>query len=130
MSVDYDILAEELTKSYSRQIECYTELNNIVNKILGKVILARGDLSGAMALFEEKQRLIDKIAQEREGTKKNVEIWQEQKHKIPSSELTDRLNTVLEETEDAIKSFLEVEDQLRKHLEHITGKGRTNIHDK
>lgn len=125
--MDYPILIEELTQSYSRQIEWYTKLETIVQKILGQVVLSRGDFSTVMGLFEEKKRLLETITQERESMKNNVEIWQKEKSQIPPSESTAKLNAVLSDAERAIKTFLDTENQLKKYLEHnMVGKGNNS----
>lgn len=122
--MDHSIQVEELTQSYTRQLERYKELKVIVQKILGQIALSRGNFSGVMGLFEEKQRLLELIDRERENMKDSAEIWQKEKNQIPSSEHTARLDAVLAETEEAIKSFLEIEDQLKKYLERtMDGKG-------
>ena len=124
--MDYTELIEELTQSFTSQIEIYKQLQVIVQKILGQIALSRGDFSGAMGLFEEKQKLLEKIEKERVRTNKNVEIWQREKESIPLSNEREHLDKTLAETEKVIKDFLEAEDQLKKYLErNMNSKGNT-----
>ena len=124
--MDYSKLIEELTQSFTSQIEIYKQLQVIVQKILGQIALSRGDFSGVMGLFEEKQKLLEKIEKERENSYKSVETWQKEKDTIPHSDERDHLDRTLAETEKVIKDFLETEDQLKKYLEHnMNSKGNT-----
>ncbi len=124
--MDYSILIEELTQSFTNQIKVYEQLQVIVQKILGQIALSRGDFSGVMGLFEEKQKLLEKIEKERENSNKSVEIWQKEKDNIPPSDEKDQLDRTLAETEKVIKDFLATEDQLKKYLEHnMDSKGNT-----
>ena len=124
--MDYSKLIEELTQSFTSQIEIYKQLQVIVQKILGQIALSRGDFSGVMGLFEEKQKLLEKIEKERENSYKSVEMWQKEKDTIPHSDERDHLDRTLAETEKVIKDFLETEDQLKKYLEHnMNSKGNT-----
>ncbi len=116
--MDYSILVEGLIQSFSCQVELYKKLIVIVQKVLGQIAISRGDFSSVMGLFEEKQKLLEKIEKERDRSKKSVEIWQKEKDRIPDSEQTARLDTILAEAEKVIKDFLEIEDQLKKYLEH------------
>lgn len=121
--MDYSTLIEELTQSYTRQNEWYSQLTTLVQKILGQITLSRGDLSGVMPLFKEKQELLDTIIQERDRTKDHIEIWQKDKGNIPSNDSTERLDLVLQKTEKEIKAFLASEEQLKKYLVTLTGNG-------
>lgn len=124
--MDYSELIKELTQSFTNQIETYKKLQVIVQKILGQIALSRGDFSGVMRFFEEKQKLLIEIEKERENTRKSVEIWQKEKDSIPHSDEREHLDRTLAETEKAIKDFLAMEDQLKKYLEHsVTSKGNT-----
>jgi hypothetical protein len=125
--MDYSELIEELTQSFTCQIEIYKQLQVIVQKILGQIALSRGDFSGVMGLFEEKQKLLEKIEKERVSTNKNVEIWQKEKENIPLTNERELLDKILAETEKVIKDFLVAEDQLKTYLEHnINSKGNTS----
>lgn len=124
--MDYSQLIEELTQSFTSQIEMYKQLQVIVQKMLGKIALSRGVSSGVMELFEEKQKLLEKIEKERDSSKKRVEVWQKEKGNIPRSDLKDRFVSILTEAEKVIEDFLETENQLKKYLEHtICSKGNT-----
>ncbi len=122
--MDYTTLIEELIQSYTRQNEWYSQLTILDQKILGQIAMSRGDLSGVMVLFKEKQELLDVITQERDNTKNQIEVWQKDKGVIPTSESTVKLDAVLQETETAIKKFLDIEDQLKKYLETLTENGK------
>ncbi len=128
--MNYTKIIEKLIQSYLLQIEHYTELKHLVQTTIGKIVLSRGDLSGVMSLFSEKQKLLDLITKERNNTKDQIMIWQDKKAVIPRSELTEKLNTILAEAEDVIKEFLEAESQLQKHLENIIKKGAVTTHDR
>ena len=114
---------KELTRSYSLQVELYKKLNAIVQKIYGQLVLSRGDLTGVIAQFEEKQKLLNTIAAERERTQQSAEAWQQQKADAPKSEETAELDSVLAETETTIKTFLASEQQLERYLKHLAGNG-------
>ena len=116
--MSYTEIIDTLIQSYTSQREWYKELHIIVQKILGQMVLSRGDLSGVMHLFKQKQRLLEAIQNERERVKNESAVWQKEKDQIPASESTHCLNTILTETEEAIKVFLETEDQLQKYIEH------------
>ena len=125
--MDYSILIEGIIQSYTAQVELYKKLKIVVQKILGQIAISRGDFSSVMGLFEEKQKLLEKIEKERDNSKKSVEIWQKEKGSIPDSEQTARLDTILAEAEKVIKDFLEIEDQLKKYLEHNMNNKGNNI---
>ena len=122
--MNHAVLIEKLTQSYTRQIEWYSQLTVLVQKILGQIAMSRGDLSGVMVLFKEKQTLLDTITRERDDTRDYVETWQREKNAIPVTEKTEQLDSVLQETERVIKRFLDSEDQLKKYLVTLTGNGK------
>ena len=120
--MDCSLLVEGLIQSFTSQVELYKKLIVIVQKILGQMAISRGNFSSVMGFFEEKQKLLEQIEKERDRSKKSVEIWQKEKERIPDSEQTAHLDTILAETEKVIKEFLDIEDQLKKYLEHNMNK--------
>jgi len=118
----YSTLIDELTKSYSRQIDGYTLLKTIGQKILGRIALSRGDLAGVLPLFEEKQKILEIITKERENIKEYSEKWQKEKKNIPQSESTQKLDTILEQAQQAILLFLQTEEQLAKFIAGLSKK--------
>lgn len=125
--MDYSVLIGELTGSYARQVEWYNQLKITVQKILGQIAVSRGTMTGVMGLFEEKKRLLENIERERAQSKGNTELWVQVKKELAGSESAGRLDSILADTEKAIREFLETEEQLKKYLEHyMTGKGNTS----
>jgi hypothetical protein len=109
----------ELTGSYSLQAGLYRKLNDCVQKMYSRLVLSRGDLPQVMGMLEEKQRLINAISSERERVREIAELWSMEKTSIPESSETRRLKSVLEETETAIKEFLDIEQQLERYLSRL-----------
>ena len=118
MHMDFTVLIDDLFQSYSRQLEYYQELKVLVQKITGQLAMSRGDLAPVMTLFNTKKKILDDIERERELVKEPAAVWQEHKAKCASHEAAAQLDKVLAETEQAIKLFLESEDQLQTYLEH------------
>jgi hypothetical protein len=116
--MDNTALIGELTESYTRQVQWYIQLKIIVQRILGQIALSRGDMSRVMALFQEKMRLLDTIEKERGKTQKYNEQWQRVKKELSGSEPAKHLDLVLANAEKAIREFLEMEEILKKNLEH------------
>ena len=67
------ILIQDLTDSFSRQLQWYRQLRDLVRKILGRLVLSRGDTSGVITGFEHKKALLDKIEDERNRSADLVE---------------------------------------------------------
>ena len=61
MNIDDTSLVRELTESFSSQVNTYCELKALVQKMMGKLILSRGDFTGLMGSMEQKKRLLDSI---------------------------------------------------------------------
>jgi uncharacterized protein (DUF849 family) len=112
-------LVDELCRSYTLQAELYSKLNAVVQKIYSQLVLSRGNLSGVMSLFEEKQRLLNAINAQREETKNDAEIWQKTKDTIEQTKQTAILDEVLTHTQNNIQKFLETEQQLEHYLKHM-----------
>ncbi|MBD3316859.1 MAG: hypothetical protein GF344_13815 [Chitinivibrionales bacterium] len=119
---EYRSLIDTLVESFGRQNEYYGQLEKLVRKILGKVVLSRGDLTGVMPLIAEKQRLMEAISTERERTRSETERWQREKEHCDSCPETKRLDAILSETQEVIGRYLEGEEQLRTYLQHLMPK--------
>jgi hypothetical protein len=109
-----------LSTSYSRQLRLYEELILLVNKTVGQLALSRGNVAAVMGDFDKKQKLIDAIADERSKISAPAELWHKRKHDVAPSPALIELENLLAKTERAIKAFLEVEDQLKRYLEHAS----------
>lgn len=116
------ILIQELKKSYGMQLGWYRELGLLVQKILGKLILSRGDISGLVSGLEKKQKILSCIENERNRTSDNVKQWQERKMHVTNEDEVQELNSILTDVENAIKAFLNEEDQLKKYIERLVEK--------
>ncbi|HON10314.1 MAG TPA: hypothetical protein PLE24_05560 [Chitinispirillaceae bacterium] len=116
------ILIQDLADSFSRQLQWYRQLRDLVRKILGRLVLSRGDTSGVITGFEQKKALLEKIEDERNRSAGLVERWQSRKGLIGAEEKSAMLEDVLEQTGRAIQEFLDEEKQLEKYLESIIKK--------
>jgi hypothetical protein len=116
------ILIRELTASYENQNVWYIELGNLVQKILSRLILSRGNMSELMIGLGKKKKLLEGIELERLRTAESVKRWQEIKRNVIACEETTSLNVVLDATSVAIKEFLDEEEKLKKYLEGIVKK--------
>ena len=111
------MVIRNLTGSYRRQVAWYADLESVVGKILGRLILSRGDFAGVKADFEEKQRLLDRIEQERRDTVRDREIWRMRKNALSGEKEACEFDEVLLHAEVVIKKFLEAEGQLQRYVE-------------
>lgn len=118
-AAEYQSLVDTLTDSFTRQNALYEKLERLVQRMLNQVVLSRGDLTGVMPLFAEKQRLMEAITHERERTGAQSGRWQREKGGCPSSVDTGALDGVLAETEKVIGRYLQGEEQLRTYLAHL-----------
>jgi hypothetical protein len=116
------MVIRRLTGSYRRRVESYDALGDIVLKILGRLILSRGDFSGVKSDFEEKQILLDRLEKERVATMIDVEIWQNRKSSLSGEKEAQEFDRELLRAESAIRRFLEAEDQLKRYLEQLAGR--------
>jgi hypothetical protein len=122
MNEDDRILIQELTSSYHLQFVWYKELRDFVRKILSRLILSRGDISGLMIGLEKKQKLMEQIETERRRMADSVSKWQDLKMRLAVTDEINELNDILGKTSIAIKEFLDEEDKLKKYLEGIIKK--------
>jgi hypothetical protein len=116
------ILIRELIASYEKQNEWYLDLRDLVQKILSRLILSRGNMSELMIGLGKKKKLLECIEHERLRTTESVQRWQEIKKNVIVCEETTSLNEILETTSVAIKEFLDEEEKLKKYLEGIVKK--------
>ncbi len=116
------ILIQELTESYRLQFIWYTELRELVRKILGRLILSRGDMSELLSGLEKKQKILKSIEDERKKSYDSVQNWQIIKSQIEPNATTKVFDELLQNTSVAIKEFLDEEEKLKKYLEGIIKK--------
>jgi hypothetical protein len=124
--MDDSVLIAELTASYAQQLDWYRKLNADAQKILGKLVMARGDVSPVMGAFAEKQKLLERIGNERGRIGDRVKLWQERKAAITPGRETETLNDILSDTETVIREFLENEERIQKYLRHTIEKAAGN----
>ncbi|MCU0608952.1 MAG: hypothetical protein MUF22_04195 [Chitinispirillaceae bacterium] len=123
MTGDADtMLLEDLRDSFRLQRGWYAELGALVDRILSRLILSRGDFAGVRNEFAEKQRLLECIEKERARTSGPVSIWQEQKTRFAASSAAGELDRELEQTGAVIRKFLDGEEQLKRYLERMMTK--------
>jgi hypothetical protein len=122
MNENDTMLVKELSDSYRLQRDCYTALGDRVNKIVGHLVLSRGDLSSVKDDFSEKRRLLNCIDKERARSGGRIAEWQERKKGLADCREARELDGVLKETEVAIKKFLEGETQLERYLGRMVHK--------
>lgn len=122
MEENITVMISELCDSYRIQLGFYNALSETVQKILSKLILSRGDLSAFKSDFAEKKRFLDHIEAERIKTAGQVKAWQNAKTIHGETPEARELDGILSETENAIRKFLDGEEQLKKHLERILQK--------
>lgn len=111
------ILIQELTESYRLQLMWYTELRELVRKILGRLVLSRGDMTELLSGLEKKQKILKSIEDERKKSYESVQKWQLIKLQIEPNAATNFFDEMLEKTGFAIKEFLDEEEKLKKYLE-------------
>lgn len=112
---------ELLAASCDRQADLYVKLRQLVQSILGKLTMSRGDVSSVMKLFTEKQALLDAVMQEKDSNSELVLWWQQHKATLRATPESDRMSAAIDRIEGAIKSFLSAEEQLERYLKHLTG---------
>lgn len=126
MQVNDKILIKELITVFSSQLTHYRELRDLVRKILSRVILSRGDITGVIAGLEKKKKLLDQIEAERLNSSELIAKWQERKSCFEKDGSVAALNSVLDQTESTIREFLDEEEQLKKYIENIIKKECSN----
>lgn len=113
------ILIQTLRESFRGQLERYVGLRDVVRQLLSRIVLSRGDLSQISDGLMKKKELLDAIEAERRRVAEKIEEWQCRKKCISPSEDTRQLENVLEQVTDAIREFLNEEEQLRRYIEGI-----------
>jgi len=110
-------LIQHLSQSLERQLHFYCQLNDLTQKILSRLILSRGDLTGIPQDFEKKQQFLAEIEKERQASHSITELWQQRKESIPKNESSMALDALLDKVQREIKRFLDNEGQLEKYLQ-------------
>ena len=123
MVIDDKNLIERLINSFTKQYSWYKDLGAIGQKILSRLVLTRGDITGIMPFFEKKKTILKDIDDERIMMSDNIQLWQQRKALIGDNPEVKKLTAVFENMEKAIKDFLDAEDQLRRYLEKEMKKG-------
>ena len=116
------ILVRDLSETFRRQLVWYQELRDLVGKILSRLVLSRGDVSGVISGLEKKKVLLEAIESERNRNSGLIAQWQERKGSIEKNGSVQELEMVLEQTSGAICEFLDEEEQLKKYIESILQK--------
>lgn len=124
--MDDNLLISELTASFTKQLEWYKSLDQLVQKALSAMVLSRGDVSSVMPNVSKKQDLLNEIVAERTRIQDQAREWQERKSSIASSPESENLNNLLEQIGSAIKAFLKSEEQLKTYLEHLIKREESN----
>jgi len=117
MQANDKILIQQLTAVLTGQLEHYREMRDLVRKMLSRVILSRGDLSGVIPCLEKKKTLLDTIESERQQSSDLFVQWQNRKASIREDAAVTVLNSILDQTEVTIREFLDEEEQLKRYIE-------------
>lgn len=115
--MDDNTLINGLIESYSYQFELYKEAKMLAQKILGQLTLSRGDITGVMELFVEKQALLEKIEKQRDSLTLYIDQWQTRKQNFNDHPLKSHLTEVFDKVQKEIIDFVNLEDQLRLFME-------------
>jgi hypothetical protein len=114
------LLVKELTDTFTCQMQMYRELKVLVQKMIGKLVISRGDMSGLLSSMEQKQKIIESIESERSRHSDAIMQWQLKKNNVTMSPEVGVLEKVLESTGCAIRDFIDQEEQLRNYLENAS----------
>ena len=117
MQANDKILIQRLTAVLTGQLEHYREMRDLVRKMLSRVVLSRGDISGVIPCLEKKKRLFDVIESDRQECSDLFAQWQNRKGSIKEDALVAQMNSILDQTEITIREFLDEEEQLKKYIE-------------
>lgn len=113
------ILIQTLTDSFRTQLGYYQSLREVVRQIMSRLVLSRGSLAKITEGLQKKRQLVEYIEVERKRIVAPMSEWQLRKTAIASYDETRTFNQVLETVTDAIRDFLDDEEQLQKYLEGI-----------
>jgi hypothetical protein len=111
------ILVRELTDTFSHQVQMYRELTTLVQRMIGNLVLSRGDMSGLLSSMEKKKKMLELIETERHSHSDAIMRWQSLKNNVTMTPEVNILEKVLEDTGCAIKEFINQEEQLRTYIE-------------
>ncbi len=114
-----------LTESFKKQYEWYTQLKDEIQRALSSVIMSQGDLYVLKECFNKKRMLIHNIEQERHHIEPFIQQWQQQKKRLRHLPESQKLDSLLQQTETAIHDFLKSEEQLKTYLERLMQKEDT-----
>lgn len=119
----------DLIRSYTRQTELYRKLYECVQTVYSRLVLSRGNLQNVMGILEDKQRLMQHISEERARIQESSDVWLREKDAAAKTPETERLNEILAGTENAIRDFLGIEQQLELYLQRLVEKENGKSHD-
>jgi hypothetical protein len=108
-------LVAALHGSLSRQLGMYTELREIMQKMLNTVILSGGDISGVLEGLKRKQEILERIAAARRKSASCEALWQQKKKALADSQ-AGPINKLLEQLTIVIKDFLDGEEQIKTYI--------------
>ncbi|MBN1980994.1 MAG: hypothetical protein JW795_05650 [Chitinivibrionales bacterium] len=117
MATNQTQLINILTQSYQSQIQVYAELNALMDKILGHLVLSRNDVAGVMVLFEQEKSLIERLSALRSHIQPSIDQWQTCKHDFGQTPEAQELQSLFDEAEKQIRHFLQTQEQIRLRLE-------------
>ncbi|HEX2955393.1 MAG TPA: hypothetical protein VHO70_01100 [Chitinispirillaceae bacterium] len=110
-------IVRELTDTFNYQVRMYRELTLLVQKMIGNMVLSRGDMSGLLSSMEKKKKMLELIEIERHSHSDAIMRWQLLKNNVTMTSEVSVLEKVLEDTGCAIKEFINEEEQLRTYIE-------------
>jgi hypothetical protein len=116
------LLILQLKETFSSQLSWYRDLRDLVRKILSRLVLSRGDVSGVISGLEKKKKLLETIEAERNRTADIVMQWQQRKSNLKSDQSVEDLNVILDQMGTVIREFLDEEEQLKNYLQSIIRK--------
>ena len=112
-------VVSRLLRSYSRQGELYRALSIVNQKILGKLAVARGDVSITLDLFDEKKEILATIEAERNRIVEEVTVWQDRKNLIRKKVDTRQLDAALDTMQQIIGSVIDAEEKLSLYISDV-----------
>ena len=119
------VLITRLHQACGKQLALYRQLCDFTQRMLQRLVMSRGDMTGLRDVFEQKRRLVGEIERERAGMHELAGRWQERKSQVVQCAATRDLDTLFGSMETAIRKYLELEAQVRTYLEHAVGTGTT-----
>ncbi|MDD5675143.1 MAG: hypothetical protein PHC61_13325 [Chitinivibrionales bacterium] len=108
-------LVNNLCRSYEQQLIWYTQLQQIMQKMLNGVILSGGDISGVLPPLQEKQTILERITAQHHECAPYETAWQQRKKQLPQADV-DRVMALLSRLSAVIKDFLDGEEQLKTYI--------------